>query len=240
MTPSSYLKLPLSFDLSRLRQDLDTAMHAKWIKHFNTRDYVKDWSCIPLRSIDGGSEHILPIESDRYGNTSILDACPYFIQVLDQFECEKTSVRLMSLEAGGEIKEHRDQGTCLEDGIARLHIPIQTSPEVLFRIDGEEVHFSAGDTWYLNASCLHGVTNHSSLARIHLMIDCISNPWLETLFRQSHWQPRSAPVYGDPAINDENVSAIIAQLRLSSSETAQMMADQLHTIYAQRQLKKPT
>ena len=227
---SRYLKLPVSFDCQRLQAELQIIESGSWISHFNTQAYESNWSCIPLRSIGGSMSHIMPIENNEYQDTEILKNSPYLQEVISQFKCEKTSIRFMSLASGGVIKLHNDPGTSINDGLTRLHIPIQTSPEVLFHIDGEDVHFSAGDTWYLNASFIHGVSNRSSSSRIHLMLDCITNPWLEQVFIDAGWVSRAPPKYADPNINDGNVKDIIHQLRQSSHSSSQALADKLEKI----------
>lgn len=230
MSTCSYLKLPFSFDIAKLQHDLALAVRSPWIKHFNIQAYEKDWSCIPLRSVGGRIDHILPIDSEEFQDTEILEQCAYFREVIAQFQCEKTSIRLMSLATGGVIKEHRDAGSSIEDGITRLHIPIQTTPEVIFTIDHIPVHFSAGDTWYLNASCLHGVRNASQHARVHLMLDCVSNSWLEKVFRQAGWIPRPQARYPDPSIHDGNVAEVIARLRQAGFPAGLVLADELEAI----------
>jgi len=230
MSICPYLKLPFSFDVAKLQLDLALAVRSPWIKHFNIQAYEKDWSCIPLRSVGGRIDHILPIDSEEFQDTEILEQCAYFREVIAQFQCEKASIRLMSLAAGGVIKEHRDAGSSLEDGITRLHIPIQTTPEVIFTIDHIPVHFSAGDTWYLNASCLHGVRNASQHARVHLMLDCVSNSWLEQVFSQAGWIPRPQARYPDPSIHDGNVAEVIARLRQAGFPAGLVLADELEAI----------
>lgn len=231
-SPTPYLKLPFSFDVARLKQDLLQIEASQWIGHFNTSAYEKNWSCLPLRSVDGRLDHIMPVEESNFQDTVLLQRCPYFREVIDSFECEKTSIRLMSLEPGGVIKEHRDKGGAFEDGMTRLHIPILTSAQVMFRIEGEDIHFSAGDTWYLNASCLHGVENHSTEARVHLMIDCVSNAWLEDVFRSAGWVAREVPKYADPSVHDGNVLEVIAALRATGNEAALRIAEQLQATHA--------
>ncbi|MFZ6760817.1 aspartyl/asparaginyl beta-hydroxylase domain-containing protein [Undibacterium sp. Ji50W] len=228
--PSRYLKLPFSFDLTRLRAELNQLQASQWISHFNTNAYENNWLCLPLRAVDGRIDHIMPVNEGRFQDTALLLGCPYMREVIDVFQCEKTSIRLMSLEAGGVIKEHRDDATSLEDGITRLHIPINTTPDVLFRIDGEEVHFSAGDTWYLNASCLHAVRNPGTQARVHLMLDCVSNAWLEEVFLDAGWVARPTSKYPDPSINDGNVLAVIEQLRAGNQVAGISLADALDVI----------
>jgi quercetin dioxygenase-like cupin family protein len=234
VAPTPYLKLPLSFDLARLQEDLQRVASAQWINHFNTSAYEKGWGCIPLRSVDGRVDHIMPVEGGHFEDTPLLARCPYFRHAIEQFRCEKTSIRLMGLEAGGVIHEHRDDGGALEDGLTRLHIPVQTSPQALFRIDGEEVHFSAGDAWYLNASCLHGAHNRGAQARIHLMIDCVTNPWLTQLFLAAGGVLREDPPYGDASLNDDNVQQAIARLLDNGHAVGAQLAARLQEIHARR------
>jgi len=227
---TKYLKLPFSFDVCRLNEDLMKIKEAEWIAHPNTFDYEAEWRCVPLRSVDGRQDHILSLSDVHYQDTDILGRCPYFREVIDTFQCEKTSVRLMAMGAGSRIKMHKDRGTSFENGMTRLHVPIATEPEVLFTIEDEDIHFSAGHTWYLNANCLHGVKNESKNPRIHLMLDCIVNPWLEKVFLDAGFEPNEAPKYGDPSINDQNVGAIISGLIAINTEAGRQMAERLAAI----------
>lgn len=231
---TAYLKLPFSFDVGRMRRELDGIEQSHWIGHFNTGAYDQGWSCIPLRSVGGRIDHIMPLDGAAFADTPLLAQCPYLREVIDSFDCEKTSVRLMALQPGGIIREHRDDQASLEDGMTRLHVPIRTSPQVLFRIEGEAVHFSAGDTWYLNASCLHGVENRGPQPRVHLMIDCVTNPWLESVFQAAGGVLREPPPYGDPAIHDGNVLEVMASLRQAGHEAGARLADRLAAIHAGR------
>jgi quercetin dioxygenase-like cupin family protein len=231
MQKTRYLKLPFRFDIDRLQAELEQVAASEWLPHFNTAAYENKWSCLALRSVGGKADHILPLTNANFLDTPILKRCAYFQEVLDHFQCEKTSVRLMSLEPGGIIKEHNDVGTSFEDGLARLHIPLITDPQVNFCIDGEVVHFTRGDTWYLNASCMHSVENRSNIARIHLMLDCIVNPWLEDVFQKTGFIPRARSKYDDANINDDNVLAIIAQCRETGTPAGLLIAEKLAAIH---------
>lgn len=229
-TPSTYLPLPLRFDVASMQRESDQFDEQDWIAHFNTGAYENGWSCLPLRSPGGDARHIMPVDGVDYANTPQLARCPYLQQVLASFACEKGAARLMALEAGAVIREHRDAGTALADGITRIHVPIHTSQQVLFRIDGESVHFSAGQAWYMDASCRHAVTNGGADARVHLVIDCLTNDWLEALFAGAGFVPRPLPKYGDPSINDGNVGEIIARLRETGAPALAHHADRLAAI----------
>lgn len=225
-----YLKLPLRFDLPRLQDDLTRIRESEWIPHFNTDAYEDVWRCVPLRSLEGRTDHILSLSGVPYADTAILARCPYFQEVVDSFECEKTSIRLMALGPGARIRMHVDPGTSFEEGIVRLHVPIATSPAVRFLVEDEEVHFSAGDTWYLNAECRHGVVNDSPNPRVHLMLDCVANPWLERVLLEAGFEPAEKPKYGDPSINDNNVSAVIARLMALEGDAGLRLAQELAVI----------
>ncbi|MDH3974210.1 MAG: aspartyl/asparaginyl beta-hydroxylase domain-containing protein [Deltaproteobacteria bacterium] len=224
---TKFLKLPFSFDRDKLEEDLSRIADDEWINHFNVKACEKRWCCVPLRSVEGKKDHIVSSPHETFEDTEILDRCPYFREVIDSFNCEKTSVRLMSLEAGGIIKEHSDGDTSLEDGMVRLHIPIQTDPEVIFTIGGEKIHFSRGDTWYINAHVRHGVQNKSNLRRIHLMLDCPTNPWLEKVFKEAGYMANKKPKYGDPGVTDENVREVIRQLKSMGTKAGDELAEKL-------------
>lgn len=227
---SSWLQLPLSLDVLRMQQESGQFGASDWIAHFNTRAYEQGWSCVPLRSAGGEAGHIIPLDGACYSDTPHLARCPYLREVISSFECETSAVRLMALAPGAVIHAHRDAGTALMDGLTRIHIPIQTSPQVLFSIDGETVHFTAGHAWYMDASCLHAVENRGGTPRIHLVIDCITNTWLEDLFARAGFVPKAPAKYGDPSINDGNVQAVIAQLRDSATPATLAMAERLASL----------
>lgn len=226
-----FLRLPFNFDTTLLQQDLAAVRQQHWIAHYNNQAHEKDWLCLPLRSAGGNAQHILAV-ADQFLDTTFLQLCPYFQFILNSFACEKTSVRLMALAAGGKILPHSDPGGGYEDGVARLHIPIQTSPLVTFTIDDKELHFAAGTCWYMNANCQHSVNNASALERIHLVIDCVPNAWLDETFIAAGWKKNPDNVYGETNINAENVTQIIAQLKANNHPTSLALADKLAQIHA--------
>jgi len=230
MTFSRYLRLSPEFDVRQLQQDLAKIAADEWVEHFNRNAYESGWSGIALRAAGSAAQQIIPFDHQVFSDTPLMQRCPYFHQVVDRFLCEKKAVRLMALAPGAQIKAHRDPGTSLPEGLTRLHIPIQTSTQVEFLIENEAVHFTAGQTWYLDASCLHAVANRSSQARIHLVLDCVTNAWLQNLFAQAGFVARPAPKYGDAMINDDNVAQVIAALRMQATSAGIDCAEQLQSL----------
>ena len=115
----------------------------------------------------------------------LLGRCPYYQEILAQFDCELEAVRLMRLGAGSVIKEHQDLDLSVEDGVVRLHVPIVTDDDVDFRLNGRAIRMRAGECWYLRLSDPHSVTNRSMTDRVHLVIDARVNDWLRALLARA-------------------------------------------------------
>lgn len=179
-----HIQFPLYFDTNLLKNDINKVLSTNWIKHYNTNDYEGDWSSIALMSQGGKSENIyaLPSNNDEVTFTEILDACQYFKEVINQFKFQKTSVRLLRLSVGAEIKPHKDYCLGYEDGCFRIHIPVITNDEVEFILDNERLIMKEGECWYINANFTHSVANRGTNDRIHLVIDGIRNEWTDVLF----------------------------------------------------------
>jgi hypothetical protein len=179
-----HLKLPLFFDPAGLHADLAAIAAEDWVAHFNKREYEGDWRVVPLRSVGGRAGHIYSdptVKPDDFAPTPILERSPFFQQVLAAFDCPQSAVRLMSLGAGSRIREHRDYTIDFEEGVARLHVPVVTSPAVEFYLAGERVVMNEGEAWYLDFGEPHSVFNGGSADRIHLVLDCFVNDWLRSL-----------------------------------------------------------
>ncbi|WP_338846525.1 aspartyl/asparaginyl beta-hydroxylase domain-containing protein [Massilia sp. W12] len=228
------LRLPQQFNVAALQQDVQRLRRLQWIQHYNNTAHQGRWECLPLRAANGDSGNIFASAEADFMDTPLLQQCPAVAHAVAAFACDKLAVRLMSLAAGARILPHRDAGGGFEDGVARLHVPIFTDPRVLFEIDGETVHFGAGECWYMNANCLHAAHNGSPHERIHLVLDCVPNAWLRTLFTSAGWQPNPAPEYGDAAINDANIQQVISELMQNPSPAAQQLIVQLQQKVASR------
>jgi hypothetical protein len=179
-----FARLPCTAPLVDLQTDTAFLLQQSWVGHVNRRDYQGDWNVLPLRclrehaaahpilqgfSIQGGEE---------WQDLPMLQECPAIGALLRSLQCPLKSVRLMRLCAGAWIKPHRDPGLEIKHGEARLHLPIHTSNDVRFMVDGRRVPMRAGELWYINADLEHEVRNPGQTDRINLVIDCLANDWL--------------------------------------------------------------
>lgn len=183
----SRLKLPFRFDVPLLRAEVGSLPDDAWVAHYNLRDYEGDWTGVALRSAGGRDGWLFPRPpgSPPYADTPTLERLPYMAQVLATFECPLENARLLRLHAGSSILEHTDDALGFEDGLARLHVPVVTNPDVTFYLDGEPVPMGEGECWYLDFNRPHWVDNRSEEHRVHLVIDCVVNDWLERVFAEA-------------------------------------------------------
>jgi|SRR5215203_4884851 len=179
----STLRLPFTFDVRPVQDEVRNFKTEDWTPHFNTQYYEGDWSGIALRAAANAHIELYPDPTaEHYVDTAAFDLCPSVNAILNEFKCETESVRFLRLGSGAKIREHRDYKLSIEDGVARVHIPVKTSTAVEFYLDGKRVEMKEGEAWYLNFNMPHRVTNNSSEARVHLVIDCVANEWLRSFF----------------------------------------------------------
>ncbi|WP_439461181.1 aspartyl/asparaginyl beta-hydroxylase domain-containing protein [Pedobacter sp. GSP4] len=204
------------------------AVTQNWKAHFNTYHYSGDWTVFPLRTPDGTDS----IFAELAGASCFLDhpnmkLFPSIKQFTDGLPCEIMSVRLLNLAAGSVIKEHRDVELAFEKGEARLHIPLKTSNQVEFYVNSERVVMAEGECWYINANLPHRVTNNSTSDRIHLVIDCKVNAWLQDVILTSNIIAHAPDEMRDP----ELLKQMIVSLRSQNTTAASQLADSLQQEY---------
>ncbi len=230
-----FVKLQKRFDIPLMRQELHRLESASWLAHYNTLQYEGMWTTLPLRSINGSMENSVSIQASSlqknmvYENTPLLETCPYLNSVICFFECEKMSVRLMNLNAGAIIKEHSDYDMNFEKGEARFHIPIRTNADVHFFVEGGEIPMQSGECWYLNLSLKHRVENCGDTNRIHLVIDCKVNEWLENLLAKEAELREETAGEKEAQCSDEDKIKIIRQLRKMGTSKSNELANKLES-----------
>jgi len=79
-------------------------------------------------------------------------------------------VMLARMPAGGVIQPHRDANPAAK-WPHKIHVPIQTNDQVLFRIEGETHHIAEGEAAEVNNMGVHAVVNGGTAPRIHLIFE---------------------------------------------------------------------
>ncbi len=209
-----------------MQEELLQIDHSAWQLHYQKLHYEGDWSAIPLRSVNGVASNIFisPEANPQYKNTIFLDKSTYFKEVLSTFKCTLLAVRLLKLNAGALIKEHKDADLCYEKGEIRIHIPVVTNEQVAFYLDKEKMILHEGECWYMNFNLLHSLNNKSKVNRVHLVIDAIVNDWVHELFAQPSITKKEMD---EPGYDDKSKMDMIAGLRELNTETSNRIADEL-------------
>lgn len=178
-------KLSLAFDAEFLQADLRRICADEWVAHFNKGYYEGEWKGLALRSTTGKTTQLYRPQDDtrEATDTVILARCPYFRQVLGAFRCPILAARLLSLSPGSKIREHEDYFLGFEYGLIRIHIPVTTDRRVEFFVENQRLEMIEGEAWYIDFSLPHRVSNTSDKERVHLVIDCVVNDWLERMIK---------------------------------------------------------
>ena len=162
--PKPFYRLPVRFDVERMRAEVAALPEAAWAKHPNE---IRGNSSVRLISAGGAETDDV---DGAMAATPHLRQAPYLRQILASFGVVWSRSRLMRLDAGAVVPEHADINHHWFSRV-RLHIPVLTRPEVKFHCGGQTVHMAAGEAWLFDNWRLHRVENPTDEIRIHFVAD---------------------------------------------------------------------
>jgi LPS sulfotransferase NodH len=162
--PKPFFRLPLRFDVERLRAEVAALPEHAWVRHPNQ---IQGNSAVRLISVEGGENDDV---NGRMQATTHLQQSPYIRQILASFGVVWSRSRLLRLAPGATVPEHADINYHWFTRV-RLHIPIVTRPEVRFYCGDQVVHMAAGEAWVFDNWRSHRVENFTPDERIHLVAD---------------------------------------------------------------------
>lgn len=159
-----FYRLPVRFDVQRLREEVAAQPASAWANHPND---IKGNRSLRLISVNGA-------ENDDVDGVMLptpqLMRSPYLRQVLASFGVVWSRSRLLKLEPLAGVPQHADINYHWFNRV-RLHIPIVTHPGVRFFCGDDSVHMAAGEAWIFDNWRLHRVDNPVDTERIHLVAD---------------------------------------------------------------------
>lgn len=203
--PRPFYRLPVRFDTARLTAELARIPASAWVPHPND---IPGNSSVRLISADGGANDDV---TGRMLPTPQLRESPYFRQVLASFGVVWSRSRLMRLAPGATVPPHADINYHWFSRV-RLHIPIQTHPDVAFHCGDERVHMAAGEAWVFDNWRPHRVDNPTEVERIHLVADTSGTaPFWRLVFQgestAGQWrQHRFNPAADAQVMTEDNVA----------------------------------
>jgi hypothetical protein len=201
--PKPFYRLPLRFDVERLRAEVAALPAHAWARHPND---IQGNSAVRLISVDGAEN------DDVIGcmqATPHLEQSPYIRQILTSFGVVWSRSRLLRLAPGATVPEHADINYHWFTRV-RLHIPIVTRPEVRFYCGDQVVHMGAGEAWVFDNWRLHRVENFTPDERIHLVADTSGSANFWQLVAQSEQAGAARPV---PYVEGRQVTPLTERAR---------------------------
>lgn len=183
-----------TLDLNALQSEL----HEAAALHPFTKKSFGGWTSIPLHSVGGEIGEDASAANGKHASrdasifaaTSVATVCPTIMQLTERVARVGEGllkVRLMKLEPGAHIGEHRDFFGCTSSGsdggsgIQRFHIPIITHPNVQFWVNREKYFLEPGKLYAVDVSQRHSVLNRSDDVRVHLVFDVASTDRVQQL-----------------------------------------------------------
>lgn len=188
-TKNDCIKLPLTFDVEKMKAEVLPLAKNSFI-YYNV---------MPLRS----PAHLVdtslspPPPADDYAdgswtdwlNVKELEDAPYLKSIVEMFQehTTVTLVRMLRLEKGNEVREHRDVtlGLQVERSVIRLTIPVIKDEGADFYLNQEIVPMKPGECWYMRLTDPHRVVNGSDTDRINITIDMIPNEWVRNMILEN-------------------------------------------------------
>lgn len=164
--PVPFIKLPVSFDVEKLRGELDAIPDTAWRGH-NT-GFKGNTACLLVTPNEGNPEGFF----GQLEPTAELKASPYLQTVLKSFQTVVGRTRLMRLSPGAAVPRHTDVNYYWRHRI-RVHVPIQTDPAVRFTSGTDSIHMAAGEAWVFDNWRQHTVENAGTQDRTHLVFDTV-------------------------------------------------------------------
>jgi uncharacterized protein (TIGR03032 family) len=225
-----FVRLPFVVDAARLRREVDAIPESAWRSH---PEAAPGNSALVLVGVDGDPEGDSTV--GRMAATSHLDALPSVRAVLAGLGTTVGRTRLMRIATETELGLHVDTNYYWWHHL-RIHVPVQTTPDVVFQAGDDSVHMGEGDVWVFDTWRRHRVDNPASSPRIHLVIDAVGSAPLWDLIERPDREPRvlgdgdatgdlpleqwNWPVVMAPAEVDTTVAALLDDLRAADAAAA--------------------
>lgn len=148
--------------------------------------------------------------------TPLAASMPHLRGFVEELGFHLMGARLLLLEPGTFLHEHRDYVYLEDVPRFRLHVPLSTNAAAFITSPGINIHFKRGFIWKLDPKeTVHSACNFGDTARIHLMMDCYGNDALFALI-EKQWLD-DALVHRLPGLTQEAAANLLVQ-------AAQLMA----------------
>ena len=181
-----FARLPLSFDPTGLREDLESIAPAAWLHHFSELTYAGECTAIALRSKSGGSDDLAAWgAAQEFYDTPLAAQCLHLKAAVDAFAFKKKCVRLIRLHAGSRLRQFRAADLGIAHGELRIHIPVVSSDAVELIVVDRRLAAREGEAWYIALAQPCRMINRGDADCVFLVIDGVVNEWTLALLEHA-------------------------------------------------------
>lgn len=189
---TEFIQLPVRVDASRLAYEIAQIPESAWRPH--PQGFAGN-SALALVSVGGDPNSDEVVGAMR--PTPHLAHCPYLTDVLHALSAPIGRTRLMRLDGNAEATTHCDINYYWFDH-TRVHVPIETHPDVMFHCGEQALHMAAGEAWVFDTWRPHNVVNPRSTRRIHLVIDTVGSAPFWSLVDREEAGPAQSSAQSPP------------------------------------------
>ena len=227
----TFVRLPLEVDAAALQAEVDTIPESAWRGH---PEGAPGNTAVVLVGAGGdpdGDSTVGPMAP-----TPHLAGMPYTRQVLAALGTTIGRTRLMRIATETELGLHVDTNYYWWRHL-RIHVPVQTTPDVVFQAGTDQVHMAPGEVWVFDTWKRHRVDNPAASPRTHLVVDAVGSAALWDLIEHPDRDMRSVmpgdgadpelpieqwnwPAVMSAAEVDETVAVLVAELRRVDPDAA--------------------
>jgi hypothetical protein len=200
------------------------ATEISWTENYS-KYHSSGWKTVALYNESGKSEQN-DLKDCVAIPTELLLKLPTVSKFLSSCAFDYMWVRLLRMEPGTYLWEHTDYGDLEDRPRLRLHLPITTDKEAYIVQPEANVHLSLGYIWKLDPrNARHAAFNAGVSPRIHMVMDCYVNPYLEDLVAKESLDP--ACVHPLPAFKEEHYQELKQRALIAYGNGEEVTAERL-------------
>lgn len=206
------IKLPFQFDADRMKLELESISNSfRLIRNQYTKNSLLGTHLI-LPNPNGERNE----KGESFFLSDELQKCPYLLEVLNTFQCNKFTFRSQNLLPGGIIEKHSDGDKGLKHHWVRLNIPVATNENVHTYYNDERIPMKNGECWLPDVTKEHEMFNHSDETRWLLLMDCEFNDWWKEILTAQGLEFENESKYKFQSLEElENIKLCFLEMGLS-------------------------
>jgi L-proline cis-4-hydroxylase len=212
----------LDLDQAKLARDLERSLALHYSEPYTDFYFGRPWKSVMLRAPGGdvGDDIIAHYDMTKpSGVTAHGEQLPYISEIIEKyFFAENVTFARLAVISDMVIVPHRDYVELSCDPLARrraahrLHVSLSTSEDCVFTDEDVVYRMNAGESWFLDASRVHGAGVLSKFRRVHLILD-LADVARDEMLRFDTTLPAGIPesaIRRRPPLSEREQNAILA------------------------------